>query len=1130
MSGKITNIYRDVQGRLILFDFEDYDVKVTIVALYAPNQDVPSFFEQIRNLLKDRSEHKILVGDYNLVLNVELDRENTYCNNNKSKEIIQDMMEQFCLKDVWRIQHGVKREFSWRKKGSTPLKASRIDFGLVSAGLDQKVEVTQYITSIFTDHRAFYMCVDIEPLERGPGYWKLNSLLLKKQDYVLQINKEIETTLQTTVGQAPKVRWENLKLRIKKKSVEYSRKQGSEEKLIISQLCEKIDEYESRLPLDKDEDLILEATKAELEDKTLERIQGVMFRSKAKWYEEGEKNTKYFYSLEKSRYNSKTCYKLITEDGQEVKIQSEIIKEQEKFYKKLYSEDDDVSFSMQNTFGVKVSEDIKQQQELDITQEELELAIKGMNNNKTPGSDGIPVDFYKVFWVKLKDAYYDMVKESYENLSLHQTARQGILNLIPKADKDTRYIKNLRPITLLNTDYKIIEKAVANKMLPALEQIIHTDQRGFMKDRRISVNIRKMLDIMYQAEKEDLEAVILSLDFVKCFDKCSFTILHGSLDFFGFGKVVKEWTKILYKDFSVRIQNNGNFSDSIDIKKGVHQGGCCSSVYFLVIAEILALSLRANEDIDGITIKNIRNLLSQFADDMDVGTMCNEKSIKQIFEELEKFRLQSGFVVSYDKTTLYRIGSLRHSDAQLYDISQVKWSNKDISVLGVKIAHENIVEKNFEILIEKTKRILESWYNRGLSLIGKVQVVNTLVASLFVYKMMVLPTMSNTMFKRLDNLIRDYIWKGKKSKIAYTTLQNPKQEGGLNLVNLRKRDKALKATWPQILYSENEYAKVVYGIMGIPELQEDIWRCNLSPEDVSILDNEPDFWKDVLKYWCEFNYYGKKREENQIIWYNSDIRIRNKPFFWKRVYCSGLKYIHQLFEDQQFKTDERVKREFNLSTLRYNSLKTAIPKAWITFLEENHAGSFSPLAPHNYDECVHSMRTSLASRIYKFMMDDVMILHNKYMKWREEIGVNFCQGLRDFGDLFKDIYRITNIPKYRSFQYRLLQRALVTNVSLEKWGIIPSNLCTFCKQEPETTVHVMFYCEETYSLWESFVSYVEERFGINIEFNLSNVVINRVVEKKNHVVNFLCLITKYFVYSQRCQKKDIAFSCTESII
>ena len=147
-----------------------------------------------------------------------------------------------------------------------------------------------------------------------------------------------------------------------------------------------------------------------------------------------------------------------------------------------------------------------------------------------------------------------MMNDVYDEQKLHPTARKGILNLIPKANKDTRYIKNLRPITLLNTDYKIIEKSIANKMIPALEHIIHTDQRGFMKDRRISVNIRKMLDIIHSAEKEDLEAIVMSLDFVKCFDKCSYSILHGSLDYFQFGSTIKNWTKILYDDFTVKIQ------------------------------------------------------------------------------------------------------------------------------------------------------------------------------------------------------------------------------------------------------------------------------------------------------------------------------------------------------------------------------------------------------------------------------------------------------------------------------------------------------------------------------------------------------------------------------------------------
>ena len=83
---------------------------------------------------------------------------------------------------------------------------------------------------------------------------------------------------------------------------------------------------------------------------------------------------------------------------------------------------------------------------------------------------------------------------------------QGVLNLIPKQDKDTRILKNLRPITLLNVDYKVIEKVIANRFKSILDHLIHIDQKGFMENRKITSNIRKMCDLITYAEINDLEA------------------------------------------------------------------------------------------------------------------------------------------------------------------------------------------------------------------------------------------------------------------------------------------------------------------------------------------------------------------------------------------------------------------------------------------------------------------------------------------------------------------------------------------------------------------------------------------------------------------------------------------------
>ena len=560
---------------------------------------------------------------------------------------------------------------------------------------------------------------------------------------------------------------------------------------------------------------------------------------------------------------------------------------------------------------------------------------------------------------------------------------------------------------------------------------------------------------------------------------------------------MKQWTKILYDSFTVKIQNNGHFSDQISIQKGVHQGGCCSSIYFLVIAEILALSLRSNESIDGITLKDIRNLLNQFADDMDIFSLCNQKSIMAIKTELDLFQKQSGFTVSYVKTTLYRIGSLRHSDAQLYNLSEFAWSNKDISVLGITISHEELLQKNYKSIVTKAKQTLSSWQNRGLSLLGKVQVVNTLVSSLFVYKMMVLPIIPKAVVKNVDNLIREFLWNGKKSKIAYTTLQNPKEEGGLNLVNLVKKDQSLKATWPMILHSEKEYGKLVYQMIKAATLGEDIWRCSLKPEHVDKLNIRNDFWVDVLKSWGMFNCYYNKRVENQLIWYNSSILVNGKPILWSDAYLKGLKYVHQLFEGMRFKSDLQIKQEFGLTTLRYNSLKVAIPLDWRNYFCSTVPSVYMPIPPHNYDLCTIGCLTQMSSKIYRFIADDAMIIHNKYIKWRLETKGNFCETLIDFALAHKHIYALTNVPKYRSFQYRLLQRGLVTNVQLYKWKIIESDACYFCKQSSEDLSHLMYFCPIVQELWAQMHQYLEsQQYGLPVVINLHNVLLNRIVEKK----------------------------------
>ena len=258
-----------------------------------------------------------------------------------------------------------------------------------------------------------------------------------------------------------------------------------------------------------------------------------------------------------------------------------------------------------------------------------------------------------------------------------------------------------------------------------------------------------------------------------------------------------------------------------------------------------------------------------------------------------------------------------------------------------------------------------------------------------------------------------------------------------------------------------------------------------------------------------------------MIWYNSCIRVSGRVFLWMDCYKRGLKYVHQLFRNLKYKTTEEVWQEFGLTTLRFNSLKKAIPKEWKSFFVENHKGMFLPLPPSTFDTYAMSSQVSLSQEVYKYLNGDISLIHGKFVKWNQELEEDLCEDIFVYGKIHMDIYKVTNIPKYRSFQYRLLQRALITNLQLYKWGIVDTNLCFFCKIHPETIVHLLCECTITMALWAEIKSFIQQEFGISIELGTTQILCNEFVAR-NQLVNFIGLIAKQYIYRQKCLKQELS--------
>ena len=283
----------------------------------------------------------------------------------------------------------------------------------------------------------------------------------------------------------------------------------------------------------------LEKKQRELDQIIEHKTKGAILRSKCRWHNEGGKNTKYFLNLEKRHYKNGVISQLKIDDDKFVTSDKDILNACESFYKNIYSSSvqrGDCK-ETQNIFFPKTNLNMltpenKEKCEGLLTKEECLQALKDMSLNKTPGSDGLPVEFYKVFWSDISDHLLNALNYAYHKGQLSVSQKRGVIKLIPKKDTEPYHVKNWRPITLLNCDYKIAAKAIANRLRNVIPKIINNDQTGFLKGRFIGENIRLIDGIINHTESNKIPGLLLFLDFEKAFDTVEWPFIWKTLDSF----------------------------------------------------------------------------------------------------------------------------------------------------------------------------------------------------------------------------------------------------------------------------------------------------------------------------------------------------------------------------------------------------------------------------------------------------------------------------------------------------------------------------------------------------------------------------------------------------------------------
>ena len=178
-----------------------------------------------------------------------------------------------------------------------------------------------------------------------------------------------------------------------------------------------------------------------------QKVQGMLIRSKAKWMEEGEKPTKYFFNLEARHFLNKAIMELEKNDGTILNDISDIINETKHFYQKLYSKQDVTPIDLHEYFSdievPKLTSEEALNLEGDLTLSELTQALKQMKNEKSPGPDGFTTEFLKFFWKDLGVFLCKSLNSGYKNGNLSTSLKQGMITCIPKGNKPKKTFKKL---------------------------------------------------------------------------------------------------------------------------------------------------------------------------------------------------------------------------------------------------------------------------------------------------------------------------------------------------------------------------------------------------------------------------------------------------------------------------------------------------------------------------------------------------------------------------------------------------------------------------------------------------------------------------------------------------------------
>ena len=1130
---KIKDVNRDENGNFIIISLSSMDKDLLLVNVYGPNKDDPNFYNELKEKIKNYQINDIIaVGDWNIAMDPDLDCQNyVKINNPKAREALEDMSVDLGLADVWRENNPDLRRYTWRKP--TPLKQSRLDFFLLSDYLYWYFETADILPGYRSDHSMVTLKLKFGKNKKSNNYWKFNSSLLKDQRYAEEIKMEIADVVNeyaadkydtSTIDEIDKAEIELkisdklfldvLLMKIRARTIRYATTKQKEIRENETRLVKDIETLEqSGNKTDFDLKQIDEKNR-ELEAIRNKRMEGVLLRSKARWIGQGEKITKYFCGLEKRNYTSKQINKLIIKHDTVIESQKDIQSEVKSFYENLYKKRDTGDCEIKDLVKNLPTLSHEEQEQMDgkITIDEAGLALKNMDNGKSPGTDGFTSEFFKFFWKDLGLFVVRSLNEAYEDGELSITQKEGLITCLPKCGKEKEYIKNWRPITLLNVVYKIGSACIANRLKNVLPKLISADQTGFMSNRYIGDNTRLLYDVMNYLNVNNLPGLLLSIDFEKAFDSLNWNFMIKVLNAYGFGDCVIRWIKTFYNNIKSSVLVNGNPTPWFSIERGCRQGDPISPYIFILCAEILAIMIKEDELIKGIQIGDTDHKITQFADDTQLLNSGDKISFERSISLLDKFGRVSGLLMNSDKTQAIWLGCKKKSNIKYCPHLHMIWNPSRFKILGIWFTQDlsECATINYNEKFSEVKILFKIWSQRIITPLGRVAVLKSVILSKLIHLWLLLPDPPDDLIQNLQNLCFQFIWNGKRDKISRKTSVKTIKQGGLNIPDIRNYICALKLSWIRRFSTTNhrwaKVAKVVY-----PFLQ------NLEQYGSEIVNKDPKtnpFWSHTFKAYKTFcsNIMPKTFDEMicEPILFNENIKIGNVMIKNTKLVENSMFLIgHYIKENGEFKSYDDVKKQPNLNIdfVTYNgwisAIKHYIRRNGIT-LEEN---KFVTKNITNAIQIIYSV--TKGSKLYYEYLTKTNSDPKCCSTWSKKFNCEIS-----WREVFQTVHMIRD-TQLKWLQIRIVHRIVATNVVLHAMGVKDTSNCTWCNNTRDSIEHFLWSCQYVQNFWSKLEKLLREINNNTLNIKMSRDYIIFGVDnsfKTDSVLDFITTFAKSYIY------------------